>query len=72
MSNQEVRGLYQGSILAIHHGTENEKGSGIGLSLVKEFLAHHNGSLEIASELRKGSTFTIILPCSEKLQQKIF
>lgn len=37
-------------------------GAGIGLSIVKSFVELHNGSVEVESELGKGSTFRICLP----------
>jgi len=37
-------------------------GSGIGLSLAKAFVELHGGSIEVESELGKGSTFTVSLP----------
>ncbi|MGA1871130.1 MAG: ATP-binding protein [bacterium] len=36
-------------------------GTGIGLSLVKEFLNLHNGAVKVHSELNKGTTFTVTL-----------
>lgn len=36
-------------------------GSGLGLSIVKHVLNHHNSSLSITSELGKGSTFSFVL-----------
>jgi signal transduction histidine kinase/ligand-binding sensor domain-containing protein/DNA-binding response OmpR family regulator len=38
------------------------QGSGIGLSLTKEFVNLHNGEISLESEPGKGSTFTVILP----------
>jgi signal transduction histidine kinase/ligand-binding sensor domain-containing protein/DNA-binding response OmpR family regulator len=38
------------------------QGSGIGLSIVKEFVKLHNGSINVESELGKGSCFTVSLP----------
>jgi signal transduction histidine kinase len=38
-------------------GTGNEAGSGIGLSLCKDFLMRHNSEIKISSEPGKGSTF---------------
>lgn len=38
------------------------KGSGIGLSLVKAFVELHGGSIEVESELNKGSEFIVSLP----------
>ncbi|MBU2977635.1 phosphate regulon sensor histidine kinase PhoR [Alteromonas sp. C1M14] len=36
-------------------------GSGLGLSIVKHVLSHHNSHLEIASEMGKGTTFSFLL-----------
>jgi PAS domain S-box-containing protein len=43
-------------------GTEDEKGTGLGLLLCKEFIDQHNGEIIVESEVRKGSTFTVNLP----------
>lgn len=43
-------------------GTNNEKGSGLGLLLVNDFVKRNKGSLKIDSEEGKGTTFTIFLP----------
>jgi signal transduction histidine kinase len=43
-------------------GTENEKGSGLGLMLSISLIEDNGGSLEVQSELGKGSVFTVWLP----------
>ncbi len=43
-------------------GTEEEKGTGLGLGLVKEFIAKNGGAMEIESEKRKGTTFRLAFP----------
>ncbi len=42
-------------------GTENEKGTGIGLIVAKEFIALHKSRLKIESEEGKGSIFSFYL-----------
>ncbi|NLN76519.1 MAG: GAF domain-containing protein [Armatimonadetes bacterium] len=42
--------------------TTKTKGTGLGLSVVNKIVENHGGVIEVASELEKGSTFTIVLP----------
>jgi signal transduction histidine kinase len=43
-------------------GTDNEKGTGLGLILSKEFAEKNNGFLKFDSTLNKGTTFYFYLP----------
>lgn len=43
-------------------GTRKEKGTGLGLVVVKEFIQLNNGRLHIESKPGKGTTFTFTLP----------
>jgi len=48
----------------IHHstlGTSNEKGSGLGLILCKEFIEKNGGTLSVISKPQKGSTFSFTI-----------
>jgi len=45
-------------------GTQKEKGTGLGLIVVKEFIQHNNGQLSIKGEPGRGTTFSFILPAA--------
>ncbi|MFT5641909.1 MAG: PAS domain S-box-containing protein [Cyclobacteriaceae bacterium] len=47
------------------HGTMGEKGSGLGLSLVYEFVEMNNGTIDVISEKDKGTTFSVTLKSAE-------
>ncbi|MBN2663664.1 MAG: HAMP domain-containing histidine kinase [Bacteroidales bacterium] len=47
-------------------GTDDEKGTGLGLVLCKEFIDYHKGRIWVTSEPEKGSTFTFFLPQNGK------
>ncbi|MCF6270794.1 MAG: PAS domain S-box protein [Melioribacteraceae bacterium] len=43
-------------------GTKGEKGSGLGLSLVKEIITKHGGDIYVESELGVGTSFIFTIP----------
>jgi signal transduction histidine kinase len=49
------------------HRVENSRsrsheGSGIGLALVRELAGMHGGTVEVASQIDRGTTFTVVVP----------
>jgi signal transduction histidine kinase/DNA-binding response OmpR family regulator len=45
-----------------HSSGRTYEGTGIGLSLIKEFVKLHGGTIGVTSKLGEGSTFTVIIP----------
>ncbi|MFO8021601.1 MAG: HAMP domain-containing sensor histidine kinase, partial [Perlabentimonas sp.] len=43
-------------------GTNNERGTGLGLKLSKKFVEKHGGQLTIESQVGQGSTFSFTIP----------
>ncbi len=46
------------------------QGSGIGLSITKEFVRLHDGTITVDSEVGKGSCFTVVLPLKNVLSKE--
>jgi len=63
--SKEVRDMLSGSSTLLSlAGTDQEKGTGLGLLLVKDFVAQHGGTIDIDSELGKGTKFIFTMPLS--------
>jgi signal transduction histidine kinase len=62
MSAETMAKLFRIDANISTRGTENEKGTGLGLFLCKEFVEKHDGRIWVESEEGKGSTFKILLP----------
>lgn len=54
--------LFATSFSSSVSGTNNEKGSGLGLLLVRDFVAQHGGTIEIESSLGLGTCFKFTIP----------
>lgn len=48
-------------------GTNNESGTGLGLTLCKEFVEKNNGTISVVSKIGRGSSFFITLPRTNTL-----
>jgi PAS domain S-box-containing protein len=62
MSPSQIANLFKLSVNNSTIGTKNEKGTGLGLILCKEFMDKHQGKIEIESTVGNGSTFHLIFP----------
>jgi signal transduction histidine kinase len=62
MSEEEQSQLFNLSKEVTKRGTANEKGTGIGLILCREFIEKHKGKLWVESEAHKGTTVYFKLP----------
>lgn len=62
ISPEEQKRLFKIETLHSTPGTNNERGSGFGLILCKEFVDIHGGTLRVVSEPGKGSKFIFTLP----------
>lgn len=51
------------------HSKNEYRGTGIGLSICKKIMKHHNGDIKAESFLNAGSTFTIYLPESQSIKK---
>ncbi len=62
MSAEQIKKVFDISTKHSTPGTEQEKGTGLGLILCKEFVEKNGGQLFIESKEGKGSTFRFTLP----------
>lgn len=64
MSEQQKEDILNAGLTQSRKGTDGERGVGLGLLLVKEFLKYHNSKIEIESQKNTGSSFVFMLPRS--------
>jgi signal transduction histidine kinase len=57
IKSEDIGKLFKIGANFTKRGTENEKGTGLGLILCKEFVEKHGGDIRVESEEGKGSTF---------------
>jgi signal transduction histidine kinase/Tfp pilus assembly protein PilF len=62
MSQKQILNLFRIEESFSTSGTNNEKGTGLGLILCQEFIEKNGGNIKVESKIGKGSKFTISLP----------
>jgi signal transduction histidine kinase len=62
ISQKEILKIFQRFYQAENNIASEAKGSGLGLTLVKNIIEAHGGTIEVESEVGKGSRFTVRIP----------
>ena len=62
MDAQEVRQIFHKFYRTRRAEESGEKGTGIGLTIVKQIVAGHGGRIDVESSPGRGSCFTLVLP----------
>jgi len=62
IGEEDLEKLFRIDVKHSTTGTANERGTGLGLMLCKEFIERNNGKLLAKSKLNQGSEFTFLLP----------
>lgn len=66
MTTEQVAQFNERHQLDSTNGTENEKGTGLGLTLCNDYAIRNKGHMELESKQDAGTTITIFLPKSDK------
>jgi two-component system, OmpR family, phosphate regulon sensor histidine kinase PhoR len=64
--------FYRVSASRSRAGASDTSGTGLGLAIVKHIMLRHGGELRIASELGRGSAFTLVLPLQHPAHYESF
>jgi signal transduction histidine kinase len=62
ISPENISKLFKVDSTIRKKGTSNERGTGLGLALCKEFVEKNGGNISVESEPEKGSKFVFTLP----------
>lgn len=62
ISDKDIEKIFNFKFVQKTLGTSGEKGTGLGLILVQDFVSKHEGTIWVKSEVGKGSTFIFSIP----------
>jgi two-component system phosphate regulon sensor histidine kinase PhoR len=62
ISEKELNDIFQPFFRSAKSNPQKVKGTGLGLTIVKHIMDAHKGSIDVESELNKGSCFTLNFP----------
>jgi len=65
IKESDIPKLFKADLNFSTFGTLNEKGTGLGLIVCKDFITKNKGNISVKSKVGKGSTFTISLPINK-------
>lgn len=64
MTQEDIEQVFKIDTTFTSLGTNNEKGSGMGLVLCQEIMVRHSGTISVESTPNQGTTFTLFFPRS--------
>jgi len=65
ISEENIKKLFRIDVIYTNTGTDQEKGTGLGLILCKEMIEKHGCEIRVESELGKGTSFIFTIPVFE-------
>ncbi len=69
MDDSDLRSIFKKFYRTKSAQQSDERGSGLGLALVEEIVVQHAGSIEVTSEVGRGSKFTLKLPITRQVSK---
>jgi len=66
MTPEQIREIFEVHDNKSQTGTKGEKGTGLGLTICRDFVHKNNGEISVESTLGKGTTFSFTIPLAPK------
>lgn len=67
MEEKQAQKLFKTKTYFTSYGTDQEKGTGVGLALCEEFVHKNGGKIRVESKVGQGTSFLLLLPIAEKI-----